>query len=88
MARETFSGISSPTHWSEQNQLREFGGSQPGEPTSIVQPTKCQAPVAFKTVPAKLGFLERFTAHGLHQVVEERLYFANLTCHVCDISGQ
>ena len=52
MRRETSSGVSSPAHRSEQNQLWKLGGSQPGEPTAIVNPTKCQAPVAAKTVPA------------------------------------
>jgi hypothetical protein len=82
MRRETSSGVSSPTHRSEQNQLWKFGGCQPGEPTAIVNPTKRQAPVAVKTVPAKLGFLESFATHGLHGVPEQRRYLSDLDRHV------
>lgn len=42
--RENASGVSSPTHRSEQNQLWKLGGREPGEPLAIVNPTKCQAP--------------------------------------------
>ncbi len=74
-------GVPSPL-WSKQNQLRQRGGSQPGEPGPIVIPTEGQAPVAIKTVPAQVGDLEKFAAHGLHWVPEERLYFANPDGHV------
>jgi len=68
--------------WSKENQLRKLGGSQPWETASIVSPTEGQASVAVKTVPAQVGDLEKFTAHGLHWVPEERLYFTNLDRHV------
>ena len=67
--------------WRKENQLRKLRGGQPGEAPAIVRPTKGQAPVAVKTVPAQVGDLERFTAHGLYWVPDERLNFANLNRH-------
>ena len=72
----------SPPLWSKENQLRKLGGGQPGETAAIVSPTEGQAPVAVKTVPAQVGDLERFAAHGLYWVPEERLYFTNLDRHL------
>ena len=71
----------SPPLWSKENQLGKLGGGQPGETAAIVSPTEGQAPVAVQTVPAQVGDLERFAAHGLHWVPEERLYFTNLDKH-------
>src|SRR5258705_3205518 len=71
----------SPTLRSKENQLRKLGGGQPGETTAIVKPTEGQAPVAVKTVPAQVGDLERFAAHGLHRVPKERLDLTNLDGH-------
>jgi hypothetical protein len=68
--------------WSKENQLREFGGSQPRESAMISCPTEGQAPVAVKTVPAQISDIEKFAAHGLHWVPKERLYFTNLDGHV------
>jgi hypothetical protein len=71
-----------PPLWREENQLRELSGGQPRETAAIADPTKGQAPIAFKTVPAEVGDLERFAAHGLHGVPEERRYLADLDGHV------
>jgi hypothetical protein len=79
MRRETLSGTA---HRCEENQLWKLGCSQPGEATAIVNPTKCQAPIAINTVPTKLGCLESLAAHGLHRVPEERLDRTNLRSHV------
>ncbi len=59
--------------WSKENQLRQPRSSQPGETGPIVNPTEGQAPVTIKAVPAQVGDLEKFTAHGLHWVPDERL---------------
>src|SRR3989304_7261009 len=72
----------SQPRWSKENQPRKLGGGQPRESAAIVKPTEGQSPVAVKTVPAQVGDLERFAAHGLHWVSEERLYFTNLNGHV------
>src|SRR5438128_8178379 len=71
-----------PPLWSKEDQLRKLGGGEPGETAAIVSPMQGQAPVAVKTVPAQVGDLEKFAAHGLHWVPEERLYFTNLDRHV------
>jgi hypothetical protein len=47
----------------------------------IVNPTKCQAPVAIKTVPTKLSCVEILAAHGLHRLTEERFDLTNLRGH-------
>ena len=67
---------------SEENQFREAGGGEPGEAAAIASPAERQAPVAVKPVPAHLSDLETLTAHGLHRVPEERLYFTYLHSHV------
>lgn len=72
----------SPPLWSKENQVRKLGGGQLGKTAAVVSPTECQAPVAVETVPAQLGDLERFPAHGLHWIPEERFYFTNLDRHV------
>ena len=81
--REVSADGGSPPLWSKENQLRKLGGGQPGKTTAIVKPMEGEAPVAVKTVPAQVGDLEKFAAHGLHWVPEERLYFTNLDTHVC-----
>ena len=68
--------------WSKEDQLRELGSGEPGETAAIVSPMEGQAPVAVKTVPAQVGNLEKFAAHGFDWVPEERLYFTNLDRHV------
>src|SRR5712692_5621448 len=78
----------SPPLWSKENQVRKLGGGQPGETAAVVSPTECQAPVAVETVPAQLGDLEKFAAHGLHWIPEERFYFTNLDRHVRYPSAQ
>jgi hypothetical protein len=80
--REVSPDGGSPPQGSKENQLRKLAGSQPGETAAIVNPAEGQAPVAIKTVPTQVGNLEKFTAHGLHGVPEERLYFTNLDRHV------
>ena len=76
--REVSTDSGSPPLRSKENQLRKLGGGQPGETAAIVCPTEGQAPVAVKTVPAQVGDLVRFAAHGLHWVPEEPLYFTDL----------
>jgi hypothetical protein len=66
---------------SEENQLRERGGGQPGETAAIVNAIEGQAAVAVQTVPAQVGGLERLAAHGLHRVPEERRDFTDLDGH-------
>src|SRR5437667_3604364 len=83
----SINGGSAPL-WSKEDQLRELGGGQPGETAAIVSPMEGQAPVAVKTVPAQVGDFEKFAAHGLHWVAEERLYFTNLDRHVRCRSAQ
>jgi hypothetical protein len=68
--------------WSKENQLGKLRGGQPGETAAIVSPTKGKAPVAVKAVPAQIGDLERFAAHRLYWVPDERLYFTNLDRHL------
>ncbi|HVQ14549.1 MAG TPA: hypothetical protein VMS40_13200 [Vicinamibacterales bacterium] len=78
----------SPSPRSKENQLRELGGGQPREPAAIVSPTESQAPVAIKAVPAEIGDLQRFAAHGLYGVPEERLNFTDLGSHLeCSTSS-
>ena len=48
----------------------------------IIGPTKGQAPIAIKTVPAQVGDLEALAAHGLDRIPEERLYCTNRDRHV------
>src|SRR3989304_2984565 len=80
--REVSTDGGSPPLWGKKNQLRKLAGGQPGETAAIANSTEGQAPVAVKTVPAQVGGLERFAAHGLHWVPEEGLYFTNLDRHV------
>src|SRR3989337_2008839 len=80
--REVSTDGGAPPLWSKKNQLRKLAGGQPGETAAIANSTEGQAPVAVKTVPAQVGGLERFAAHGLHWVPEEGLYFTNLDRHV------
>src|SRR5438552_8973722 len=80
--REVSSVGGSPPLWSKEDQLRKLGSGEPGETAAIVSPMEGQAPVAVKTVPAQVGDFEKFAAHGLHWVAEERLYFTNLDRHV------
>ena len=80
--REVSTDGGSTSLWSKEKQLGKLRGGQPGETAAIVSPTKGKAPVAVKAVPAQIGRLERFAAHGLHWVSDERLYFTNLDRHV------
>jgi hypothetical protein len=82
VSRDVSTDGGSPPFWSKENQLRKLGGGQPRETAAIVSPTEGQAPVAIETVPAQVGDLEKFAAHGLHWVSKERLYFTNLDRHV------
>src|SRR4030095_15011925 len=68
--------------WGKENQPGKCGGAQPGEAAAIVSPTERQAPVTLDTVPAQVGDLEKFAAHGLDWVPEERRYFTNFDRHV------
>src|SRR6187402_2808312 len=67
-----------PPLWRKENQLRKLAGRQPGETAAIAEATEGQAPVAVQTVPAQIGNRERFAAHGLHRIPEERLDLADL----------
>ena len=80
--REVSTDGGSTSLWSKENQLGKLRGGQPGETAAIVSPTKGKAPVAVKAVPAHIGRLEGFAAHGLHWIPDERLHFTNLDTHV------
>ena len=80
--REVSTDGGSTSLWSKENQLRKLGGRQPGETAPIASATEGQAPVTVKALPAHIGHLEGFAAHGLDRVPEERLHFTNLDTHV------
>lgn len=79
--REAVAADRTPSLGGEEQKLRELSGGQPGETTPILKATECEAPVAFKPVPAQVGDLDTFTAHGLHRIPEERRYLTDLDCH-------
>jgi CRISPR/Cas system type I-B associated protein Csh2 (Cas7 group RAMP superfamily) len=39
---------------------------QPRHPAAVINPPECQVSVTIEAVPAQVGFLESFAAHGLH----------------------
>src|SRR6185369_8284504 len=82
MRREVSIDGGPPPLWGKEDQLRELSGRQPWEAAAIADPTEGETPVAVQTVPAQVGSLERFAAHGLHRVPEERLDLADLDGHV------
>src|SRR5436190_3581722 len=67
---------------SEDEHLRKLAGGQPGKPAPVISATEGEAPVALKPVPAQIGDVEAFPAHGFHRVAEERRYFTDLDSHV------
>ena len=85
--REVAADGGAPPLWSIENQRRKLAGGQPWETAAIVSPTEGQAPVAVEAVPAQVRDLEKFAAHGLHWVPEERLYFTDLDRHVRIVGG-
>ena len=66
---------------SEQEQVRKFACAEPREPAAVINPPECQAPVAIEAVPAQIGDLESFAAHGLHGIPEDRLYVSDFHRH-------
>jgi hypothetical protein len=67
--------------WSEANQIRELARREPWKPAALVKPTKCEAPIASKAVPAQRGLVERFPAHGFHRIPKDRCNLSNLYLH-------
>jgi hypothetical protein len=62
-----------PAEWSIEDQAGKLACCQPREPTAVVHPPECQTPVTIDAVPAQRGGLERFAAHGLYGIAEDRL---------------
>jgi hypothetical protein len=79
--RREVSGGGSQPQWNIENELRELRRGEPGKAAAVVSPTEGQPPVAVNTVPAQVGHIETFAAHGLHWVPEQRLEFTYLDTH-------
>jgi hypothetical protein len=50
--------------------------------------SECQASVTIEAVPAQVGFLESFAAHGLHGIPEDRLHMSDFYEHTRSESDQ
>src|SRR6186713_2175939 len=79
--REVFTDHWASPHWRKENQLRERAGRQPGETAAIGSATEGEAPVPLKSVPAQVGELELFAAHGLDGISEDRLDMSDFCEH-------
>ena len=65
MRRKVSLSTVSTAVWSKQEQVGKLACGQPRHPAAVIHPPECQAPVTFEAVPAQLGGLEWFAAHGL-----------------------
>src|ERR1700680_4869630 len=54
------------------DQVGKLAGGEPRKPAPVLHPPECQASVTIEAVPAQLGGLESFAAHGLHGIPEDR----------------
>ena len=66
---------------SKQDQVGKLACREPREPAAVIDLPECQAPVTIEAVPAQLGGLEPFAAHGLHGIPEDRLYMSYFYSH-------
>jgi hypothetical protein len=63
-------------------QVGKLAGCEPRELAAIIHLAECQASVALEAVPAQIGFLESFAAHGLHGIPEDRFHISDFYEHV------
>jgi hypothetical protein len=54
----------------------------------IIDPPECQASVTIDAVPAQIGDLEWFAAHGLHGISEDRFHTSDFYEHARSESAQ
>src|SRR5229473_5334801 len=66
---------------SKQEQVGKLACCQPRHPAAVIHPPECQASVTLEAVPAQLGDLESFAAHGLHGIPEDRLHMSDFYEH-------
>ena len=66
----------------KQEQVGKRACCQPRKPAAVINPPERQASVAIEAVPAKVGDLPLFAAHGLHGIPEQRLYMSDCDRHV------
>src|SRR5712692_9454801 len=66
---------------SKQEQVGKLACSQPRHPAAVIHPPECQASVTIEAVPAQVGFLESFAAHGLHGIPEDCLHMSDFYRH-------
>jgi hypothetical protein len=55
---------------------------------AVINPPECQASVTIEAVPAQLGDIETFAAHGLHGIPEDRLHMSDFYEHARSESAQ
>src|SRR2546428_3966381 len=69
---------------SKPDQVGKLACGQPRHPAAVIDPhpPECQASVTLEAVPAQVGFLESFAAHGLHRIPEDRLYLSDFYRHI------
>src|SRR5579864_1966437 len=66
---------------SKQEQVGKLAGCQPWKPAAVIQAPECQASVTLEAVPAQVGSLQSFAAHGLHRIPEDRLHVSDFCEH-------
>ena len=54
---------------------------QPREPAAVIDSPECQASIALNAMPAQVGDLKSFAAHGLHGIPEDRLDMSDFYEH-------
>src|SRR5438128_533393 len=66
---------------SKQEQVGKLACYQPRELAAVINPPECQASVTIEAVPAQIGDLQSFAAHGLHGIAEDGLYLSDFHAH-------
>src|SRR5215472_1096186 len=66
---------------SKQDQLGKLAGSEPRHSAAVVYPPEREAAVTLDAVPAQLGGLKPFAAHGLHGIAEDCLHLSDFYPH-------
>src|SRR6266852_7737642 len=73
---------------SKPDQIGKLACCQPRHPAAVIHSPECQASVTIEAVPAQVGFLELFAAHGLHGIPEDRLHMSDFHEHLRSESTQ
>src|SRR6266576_1185142 len=88
MRRKVPLGTLFPPVRSKQEQFGKLTCCEPRHSTAVVNAPECQAPVTSEAVPAQIGALETFAAHGLDGIPEDRLNVSDLCEHARSQSAE